>query len=201
MDIGKVVENLRGKGYTVHIFDCGTEAATYLQGEIIGRTVGFGDSGTISALKLFQLLSVRNTVFDPAQASTDAMFTQIAISSLKADVFLTSVNALAETGELVNIDDVGNRIAGSLFGHEKVYFVVGVNKLAPTLDAAIWRARNVAAPRNAKRLGLKTPCASKGDRCYDCASPQRICNGMTIHFRKMTGTDMEVLLIQENLGL
>jgi len=101
---------------------------------------------------------------------------------------------------LVNIDGTGNRVAGALFGHEKVYFVAGINKVVPTLEDAIWRARNIAAPKNAMRLGLRTPCAKKGDRCYDCSSPDRICNGMMIHFKKMNDIDMEIVIINKQIG-
>jgi hypothetical protein len=109
----------------------------------------------------------------------------IAQKCLTTQAYLTSVNAASETGELVNIDGTGNRIAASLFGHEKVCFVFGVNKIEPTLEKAIWRARNIAAPKNAKRFGLKTPCAVKGDCCYDCSSPDRICNVLSIYQKKM----------------
>lgn len=85
-----------------------------------------------------------------------------------------------ETGEMVNIDGMGNRVAGSVFGHEKVYFAVSVNKLEPTLTEAVYRARNTAGPKNARRYKLNTPCAVKGDRCYDCKSSDRICNTMNI---------------------
>jgi hypothetical protein len=111
------------------------------------------------------------------------------------------VNAMAETGELVNIDGTGNRVAGSLFGHEKVYFVAGINKVCPTLEEARFRARNVAAPANAARHGYRTPCAVRADHCYDCASPDRICCGEMIYHRKMRFIDMEVVLIGEKLGL
>ncbi len=107
----------------------------------------------------------------------------------------------SETGELVNIDGTGNRVAGSLFGHEKVYFVVSLSKLCPTLDDAIFRARNVAAPQNAARHGFSNPCALKGDRCYDCSARDRICNALVVHYRKMRGIKMEVVLIRETLGL
>ena len=108
---------------------------------------------------------------------------------------------MSETGELVNIDGTGNRVAGSLFGHEKVYFVVSLSKLCPTLDDAIFRARNVAAPKNAARHGFANPCALKGDRCYDCSARDRICNALVVHYRKMRGIEMEVVLIREALGL
>ncbi len=67
------------------------------------------------------------------------------------DVFLTSVNALSQTGEMVNIDGTGNRVAASLFGSQEVFFVLGVNKITPDLASAIYRARNVAAPLNSKK--------------------------------------------------
>ncbi len=101
---------------------------------------------------------------------------------------------------MVNLDGSGNRIAGTLFGHQKVYFVIGSNKIVPTLELAIERTRNTAAPQNAKRLQLKTPCAMEGTRCYDCSSPERICNAMVIYFQKMNDLDMEIILVQENLG-
>ena len=101
---------------------------------------------------------------------------------------------------MVNIDGKGNRISESLYGHEKVYFIIGANKVMPDLQQAIDRARNIAAPKNAQRLSCKTPCAVKADRCYDCSSPGRICNGMVIYFGKMTSCEMEVILIDEALG-
>ena len=123
------------------------------------------------------------------------------MDGMTTDVFLTSVNAASESGELVNIDGSGNRTAGTLFGHKKVYFVLGENKIVPTLEDAIWRAKNIAAPKNAERLKLKTPCAQKGDKCYDCNSSDRICNGLVIHYKKMDDCEMEVVIIKEPLGL
>ena len=117
------------------------------------------------------------------------------------DVYISSVNGLAETGELINIDGTGNRVSSTLFGHEKVYFVVGKNKIAPDYDKALWRARNIASPKNAQRIGVQTPCAVKGDRCYDCKSPQRICRGLVVLWEKPKAIQtMEVILIDEELG-
>ena len=121
--------------------------------------------------------------------------------ALTAQVYLTSANGLAETGEIVNIDGTGNRVAATLFGHEKVYFVIGRNKLAPTYEEALWRARNIAAPRNAQRLQKKTPCAVKGDRCYDCKSPERICRGLVTLWEPMIGMEAEVILVDQDLGM
>ncbi len=200
MDIDRTVAALEDNGYRVTYFATAEDAARYLEGSINGKSVGFGDSDTLMRMGLFERLAARNRVADPQHCAAGKSFTDTARECLTTEVFLTSVNALAATGELVNIDGTGNRLAGSLFGHQKVYFVVGANKIAPTLEAAVWRARNVAAPRNAQRLGLRTPCAQRGDRCYDCASPDRICNGMLIHFKKMNDIDMEIVLINEELG-
>lgn len=201
MNVTRVLESLKKKGYCVSLFERSQEAAAYLNGKIDNKTVGFGDSKTLLQLKLYESLSLHNRVFDPQQSLCEADFLKIAKSAAAADVFLTSANAFSKTGELVNIDGCGNRIAGSLFGHEKVYFVVGINKLAATLEDAIWRARNIAAPQNAMRLGLKTPCAREGQKCRDCLSSERICNGMMLYLNKMDSIEMEVVIIKETLGL
>jgi len=119
-----------------------------------------------------------------------------------ADVYLTSLNGVAETGELINIDGDGNRLAATTFGNKKVYFVIGVNKIAPDFASALHRARNIAAPLNARRLSKKTPCAMGEEiKCHDCQSPDRICKGMTVFARKLGGvTEMEVVIINEELG-
>ena len=119
---------------------------------------------------------------------------------VREHLYLSSVNGLAETGEIINIDGTGNRVASGLYGHKKVYFIVGRNKLAPDYDAALWRARNIAGPKNAQRLQKKTPCAVKGDKCYDCKSPERICSALVVYWRKPSSMDFEVVLVDEDLG-
>ncbi|MEA4895283.1 MAG: lactate utilization protein [Oscillospiraceae bacterium] len=200
MDIDNVIKSLECKGYRVSYFENADEAVRYLNREIDSTTVGFGDSATLLDIKLFESLSSHNNVYDPQHCIHGECFIETAKKALTSNVFLTSVNAVSETGEIVNIDGTGNRIAGSLFGHERVYFIVGINKLSTSLDNAVWRARNIAAPKNAKRLKLNTPCAKNAERCFDCSSPDRICNGMMIHFRKMNDSDMEIVLINESLG-
>lgn len=192
-----VKKNLEERGYAVRVFAAGAEAAAYLDGAIDGKTVGFGGSVTLDQLGLYDTLGKHNTVVwhwrqEAGAARREAMTT---------DVYLTSANGLAETGEILNIDGAGNRVASTLFGHEKVYFVIGRNKLAPTYEEALWRARNIASPKNAQRLGKKTPCAVKGDRCYDCRSPERICRGFVTLWGPMMGMETEILLVDEDLGL
>jgi hypothetical protein len=195
-DFQTVEKNLKDRGFAVKTFATAAEAAAYLDGAIDGKTVGFGGSLTLDAMGLYDNLGSHNTVIwhwkqDQAVARKAAMQT---------DVYLTSANGLAETGEIINIDGFGNRVAATLFGHQKVYFVIGRNKLAPTYEEALWRARNIAAPKNAQRLGKKTPCAVKGDHCYDCKSPDRICRGLVVLWEAMTGMEMEVVLIDEDPG-
>ena len=121
--------------------------------------------------------------------------------AMTADVYLLSANAIAEsTGEILSIDGTGNRVSSTLFGHRKVYFVAGKNKVSEDFDKALWRLRNVVAPKNAQRLGRKTPCAVKGDKCYNCSSPERICRGLVVHYKKMNSMDMEVVLVDQELG-
>ena len=201
MDEGRFIENLKRRGYEVTIFDTGAAATAYLDGAIEGKTVGFGDSETMLSMGLYDKLAAHNQVFDPMHRPQGESFREMARKTLLTDVFLTSLNAMSETGELVNIDGTGNRVAGSLFGHEKVYFVVSLNKLCPTLEDAVFRARNVAAPQNAARHGFSNPCAVRGDRCYDCSAKDRICNALVVHYRKMRGIRMEVVLIREPMGL
>ncbi|MGN0940627.1 MAG: lactate utilization protein [Selenomonadaceae bacterium] len=201
MDFTKISAALKKRGYDVSCFETSAEAAAYLNAHIDGVTVGFGDSMTLDSIGIYELLSTHNDVYDPAHPRSGMDFYSTAPLCLTTDIFLTSVNGIAETGEMVNIDGTGNHAAGSLFGHKKVYFVVGVNKIRSTLEEAAFRARNIAAPLNAARHGYKTPCSFKKDKCYDCLSPQRICNAQIIYWRKMNHMDMEVVLINEELGL
>ena len=118
----------------------------------------------------------------------------------RAEIYISSVNAISENGEIVNIDNTGNRVAAISYGPSKVYLLVGSNKVTKNLETAIYRARNIASPLNAKRLNRKTPCAINGDRCYDCNSPERICRNLSVLWTKPTGAEYEIILIQESLG-
>ena len=194
-----VKKNLEERGFRVSTFATAAEAADYLNKEIDGKTVGFGGSVTLQQMGLYESLGMHNEmcwhwVCTPEEKAAKR------IEELTTQVFLTSANGLAETGEILNIDGIGNRVAASLFGHEKVYFVIGRNKLAPTYYEALWRARNIAAPLNAKKQGFKTPCAVKGDRCYNCKSPERICRQLVVIWEPGLGMESEVVLIDEDLG-
>ena len=201
MDIDAIKKAFEEKKYKFQYFATSDEAARYLNQEVDHKTVGFGDSQTLKELGLFELLSSHNEVHSPMHTKLGETFYDAAKAAMFTDVFFTSVNGASISGELVNIDGTGNRIAGSLFCHKKVYFVLGKNKIMPTLTEAVSRARNVAAPANAKRLGKKTPCAINGDHCYNCNSPDRICNAILLYTHKMQEIDAEVILIGQDLGL
>ena len=184
---------LRQRGFAVSVFETAEAAADYLDSAIDNRTVGFGGSMTLEAMDLWERLRTHNQVYSHLHGFP------LGPEAAGAQVYVTSVNGLAEPGEDINIDGIGNRVASTLYGHEKVYLVAGRNKIAPTYDEALWRARNVAAPKNAQRKQMKTPCV-QGDRCYDCKSPDRICRALTVLWGPMIGMETEVVLIDRDLG-
>lgn len=204
INIEATIKNLTRNNFVVHYFETGEEATAYLKERIQNKRVALGDSLTLQTLKVYEALEPNNKeITDIHRPLEGENFRQTALRTMQKDVFLTSVNALAQTGELVNIDGTGNRVACSLFGSEEVFFVLGINKITPDLASAIYRARNVAAPQNVvknKKIA-KTPCAIKQDHCYDCYSPDRICNALTIYYKKMRNMDiMEIIIVNEDLG-
>lgn len=159
MDIQNVRVKLENKGYQVTVCKTKQEAAQYLSKTIKGKTIGFGGSQTLTELDLRQILAENNTLYVPDFAPAGETSRSIATKAMDTELFFLSANAVSEDGDIVNIDGTGNRLAGSLFGHEKVYYIIGENKIGGTLEEAIQRARNIASPKNALRLHRKTPCA------------------------------------------
>lgn len=198
MNIQRTIDSLTREGFAARYFDTAKEAADYLCESISGKTVGFGGSVTLEQMGLYEKLAENNTVY--WHWKTNNMETRTAAAG--AEVYLSSANAIAETGEIVNIDGSGNRVAATLYNHERVVFVVGVNKIAEDYERAVYRARNVAAPLNTRRLGLKTPCAvGKEIKCYNCASKDRICCGVVTLLWPMRSVKVtEVVLVGESLG-
>ena len=198
MDMKKIIETFEGEGFAVSFFESGGEAVSYLCSKLRGKSVGIGGSMTVEQLGLYDALSTESMVYwhwkQPADEARE--------KAAGAQAYISSANAIAGTGEIVNIDGNGNRVAALSYGHEEVYIVAGVNKLTEELGSAIFRARNIAAPLNARKRGHKTPCAVGGEpRCYDCHSPERICRVTSIINRppNCVGT-MELVLINEELG-
>ena len=198
-NVQKLRENLERNGFVVSYYETAAEAKDALVAAINGKTVGFGGSCTLRDMGLFEALSENNQVYWHWKQQP---MNEIRSKANAADVYLTSLNGVAETGELINIDGDGNRLAATTFGDKKVYFIIGVNKIAPDFHSALNRARNIAAPLNARRLNKETPCAMGSEvKCYNCQGPNRICKGITILERKLGGvTEMEVMIINEELG-
>ncbi|MDO4750207.1 MAG: lactate utilization protein [Eubacteriales bacterium] len=199
MDIEKTLAHLNAHEFEARYFATSAEAADYVVSELHGQTIGIGGSKTVEALGLYDRLIADNTVAWHWKTPDDIPGTRRLANA--SDVYLCSANGIAETGELVNIDGSGNRLAGMMDDKRRVIVLAGVNKIAPTLEQAIWRARNIAAPLNARRFGRHTPCGSGELRCYDCSHPSRLCKAMLILPRKPNGVDrFEVILIGEELG-
>ena len=153
IDMEKTIKALERNKFVVHYFETGTEAVRYLKNRIQNKRVAIGDSHTLLELNVHDALSeVNENITDIQRPLPGESFRDTALRTMGRDVFLTSVNALAQTGEMVNIDGTGNRVAASLFGSQEVFFVLGINKITPDLASAIYRARNVAAPLNSKKI-------------------------------------------------
>jgi len=187
---------LSRRGYFVECFQTKEDVVQYLSSQIANVSVGIGGSESVKQLNIYPKLSQTCNVFWHWEGGEDNRK-----KAAVTDVYISSVNAIATTGELVNIDGKGNRIASILYGHKEVFLIVGKNKICLSLSDAIFRAKNIAAPKNAQRLGKKTPCAVHADKCYDCDSPQRICACMQILYKPTSGSKITVLLVNEELGL
>ena len=197
MDRELIKKNFENKGFKVSFFDTKEAAADYLYGSLEGKKLAFGGSSTLKDMGLYEKLSEKNEVIWHWIENTR----ETKMKALTVDVYLLSANGVSAKGDLVNIDGAGNRVAAALFGPGKVVYVIGKNKIEADLEAAMFRARNVASPKNAMRFGLDTPCVKAGGtKCFDCNHPQRICNGFTIVSRPMMKQEVEVLFIDEELG-
>ncbi len=196
----KLKNNLEGKGYVVSVFETKEDAARYINGQINDKVIGFGGSVTLHEMDLFNMLSKHNTVYWHDEKPENMTVMETRTAATQADIYISSVNGISEQGEIVNIDNTGNRVAAISYGPSKVYLVISGNKVTPDYESALFRARNIAAPLNAKRLNRKTPCAINADKCYDCKSPERICRNLSVLWDKPTGAEYEIILINETLG-
>ena len=200
MEFTAIKTNLENLGYKVSCFESAGEASDYLNRQIDQRSVGFGGSVTIDQMGLYEKLAEHNDVCWHWRVPEGKTAKDMLTAACGTEIYISSVNGIAETGEIINIDGTGNRVAAICYGHEKVYLVIGKNKIEKDFERALWRARNIAAPLNARRLEKKTPCAAKADKCYDCKSPARICRELSVFWQKPTGAEYEVVLINEALG-
>ena len=162
-----------------------------------GSSVTMGGAMSAHEIGLVQALKDGNYNFIDRDAYEDKRAAMLA--AYDADVFLSSANAMTEDGILVNIDGNANRVSAIAQGPRKVVFIVGMNKVTPDLDTAMKRARNVAAPINAVRIGTDTPCTRTGT-CMDCKSPDTICCQFLITRFSRHKDRIHVVLCGEDLG-
>jgi len=167
------------------------------------RTISWGGSMTFVATGLYHQLNANPDLevldtFDKKLPAEEMM--ERRRQALLVDLFITGTNAVTETGQLVNLDMVGNRIGALTFGPKWVIVLVGRNKIVADLDEAMFRVKNYVAPANAMRLDKKTPCV-KTSYCQECNSPDRICNTWTVTEKSFPKERVKVVLINEDLGL
>lgn len=200
--IDKTVESLEKHGINARFCASRQEAVDFImQAAQTCSTIGIAGTHTVRMLGVAPLLEkAGKTVYDhwKLQIGTPEEL-DFRRKQMQSDMFLSSVNALTMTGEIVNRDGCGNRINAMAFGPGKVILVAGRNKITPDLDSALARIEEVAAPIRAISLNRKTPCVKTG-YCMDCDSPERICRITSIIHRKPMFTDITVLILDEDLG-
>lgn len=157
----------------------------------MGGCMSAQEIGLVSALKESDYHFIDRSKMEPREAL---------LAAYDADIFLASANAMTDDGILVNIDGNANRVSCIAQGPKKLIFIVSMNKICSDLDSAMKRARNIAAPANAQRFDIKTPCKLTG-RCSDCKSPNTICCQFLITRYSRHTDRIHVILVNENLGL
>ena len=197
-----LVKNLQSRHFDAYY--CATkEEALNVALSLIpeGAKVSWGGAMSARQIGLMDAVHKGNyTVIDRDLCKTMEEKNQAAMDGLHADVFLTGANALSLDGQMVSIDGTGNRVAAIVFGPKNVLVIAGMNKVEDTLDAAITRARTVAAPMNQQRFGLNTPCNITGS-CADCKSQECICNQILITRHCRPVGRIKFILVGEELGL
>ena len=173
--------------------------------------VGIGDSTTIRQIGIPKILRERGIkildAFEPKDKESHEYHQRLVKEATVCDVFLTGTNAITRDGRLVNVDAAGNRVAGMFWGHPNSIIVIGRNKIVKGLEEAFDRIRNIIAPNHIRirsvELGgreFKTPCVTTGE-CNDCRATDRACNIFTIIEGKPFRTTLNVIIVNEDLGL
>ena len=197
----KVCQTLQGRGFAAYYCDSKEEALAKAL-ELIPEqsTISWGGCKSAEEIGLIAAVKAGNySVLDRDTAQTPEERMAMLKAALTCNVFITGTNAITETGELVNIDGIGNRVAAITFGPDSVIVIAGMNKLVPTVMDAATRARNTAAPINAQRFDIKTPCKIDGV-CHDCNSPDCICNYIVRTRRCKPEGRIKVILVGDVLG-
>ena len=198
----KMVKAMQRRHFDAYYCATASEAKAKVN-ELIpdGASVTWGGTMTVRDMDIPKMLQERGTlkVWDRDKVETPEEKQEMYLRAFQADYYLSSANAITEDGVIVNIDGNGNRVAAITWGPQHVIFVAGMNKVAQDPEAALKRARSTAAPINAARFDIQTPCQLDG-QCHNCNSPQSICN--YIHFLRNSSKPgrIIVILVGENLG-
>jgi hypothetical protein len=198
--IEKARAALEKRGFKVCLTETASQAKEAILEQIGSGSAGFGGSMTIKSMGIYEALEAKgNPVFDHNRTPV-AQDPQIFLKEYSADFYLASANALLTDGRMINIDGRGNRVSCIVDGPKQVILVIGKNKLVEgSLENGIARVKKYACGANARRIGLKTPCAAN-DVCVDCDSPQRICRVIEIIERQPMASNITIYLVNEELG-
>jgi L-lactate utilization protein LutB len=193
--------NFTSRNIAVAWFGTFDEAKRYLLQQIPpGATVGIGNSQTLKNMEMTRALCEKShTVYDKTFGKTPEEVKTLKRQALLTDVYISGANAVSADGQIVNIDHSGNRVAALAYGPERVFIVVGKNKVTPTYEEALYRARNTAAPLNARRAGYQPPCTVVG-RCTDCHSTERVCFNLSVIEGQHEKHRMMLLIVDEEEG-
>lgn len=201
---------LEANNFEAHLCGTAEEVNALVADELLPKlqpkSLSWGGSATFKELGLYELLTTdarykHLEILDTYDKSLSAeQMYERRRRALLTDCFFTGTNAVTETGQLVSLDMIGNRVGATIFGPRNVIVLAGRNKLAGDLESAMVRIKEFAAPTNAMRLNKKTPCAKTG-RCMDCSSPDRICNHWIISEKSFPKGRIIVILVNSDLGL
>ena len=199
-NIVRTMAALEKNGFETKYFETCDEALEELFNEISEEEgVGIGGSMTIMGMGIREKLKeLGHSVFTHNGESDPLVKKEMLKKAMTTEVYLTSSNSITEDGKLINIDGTGNRLSSMLFGHERVIYICGKNKLAKDYSEAMARVKTVACKKNAERLNLNTPC--RYGKCNDCSSKQRMCNAILVMEKRMTTGRAIVYIINEELG-
>ncbi len=197
----KIIKELESRNMEGYYAESGEEALKLALDMIPeGSSISWGGSVSIKEIGLQQAVCQGNyKIYGRDATNTPEERRQVMIDAYGCDYFITSTNAITSTGELVNVDGMANRVSAIAFGPKNVLMIVGMNKVVKSVEDAISRTRNEAAPVNAQRFGIDTPCVKTGV-CFDCKSPDTICcQTLITRYSKIKGR-IKVILVNEDLG-
>ena len=175
------------------------ETALKIALEIIPKGASVTMGGCMSAQEIGLVDAIRSGDYNFIDRGAYTDKRAAMLDAYDADVFISSANAMTDDGIMINIDGNANRVSAIAQGPKKVLFIVGMNKICPDLDSAMKRARNVAAPMNAARFGLTTPCSKTG-KCFDCKNPDTICCQFLITRYSRHKDRIHLILVNDTLG-